>query len=51
MFGLPIETFFLIGVPLIASGLAALAMKYTAEVFCEAAKPKGIMIGRNEEDA
>jgi hypothetical protein len=29
-----------IGVPLIASGLAALAMKYTAEVFCEAAKLK-----------
>ena len=40
-----------IGIPLIASGLAALAMKYTAEVFCEAAKPKGLMIGRDENDA
>lgn len=39
-----------IGIPLIASGLAALAMKYTAETFCEMSKPKGLMIGRDEAD-
>jgi len=37
-----------IGVPMIASGLAALAMKYTAEEFCRIAKPKGIMIDRKD---
>lgn len=42
---------FRIGVPILASGLAALAMKYTAEEFCEIAKPKGLMIGRDEKDA
>ncbi|MCU6497382.1 hypothetical protein LPN04_06180 [Rugamonas sp. A1-17] len=41
---------FRIGVPLVASGLAALAMKYTAEEFCELAKPKGLMIPVNEKD-
>lgn len=41
---------FRIGVPILASGLAALAMKYTAEEFCEIAKPKGLMIGRDEKD-
>lgn len=41
---------FRIGVPILASGLAALAMKYTAEEFCELAKPKGLMIGRNEKE-
>ncbi len=41
---------FRIGVPLLASGLAALAMRYTAEEFCELSKPKGIMIGRNEKE-
>ncbi|MEX2515940.1 MAG: hypothetical protein WD572_03370 [Gammaproteobacteria bacterium] len=39
-----------IGGTLIASGVAALIMKYTAEEFCEIAKPKGIMIGRDEKD-
>lgn len=42
-------TDFRIGVPILASGLAALAMKYTAEEFCELAKPKGLMISRNEK--
>lgn len=41
---------FRIGVPLLASGLAALAMKYTAEEFCELAKPKGLMISRDDKD-
>lgn len=41
---------FRIGVPILASGLAALAMKYTAEEFCELAKPKGLMISRNEKE-
>lgn len=39
-----------IGLPLIASGLAALAMKYSAEEFCELAKPKGLMISRNDKE-
>lgn len=39
---------FRIGIPMIASGLAALVMKYSAEEFCELAKPKGLMIPRNE---
>jgi len=39
---------FRIGIPLIASGLAALAMKYSAEEFCELAKPKGMMISRDD---
>ena len=29
--------------------LAALIMKYSAEEFCELAKPKGLMIARNEQ--
>ena len=37
-----------IGIPLIASGLVALAMRYSAEEFCEIAKPKGIMTSRAE---
>jgi hypothetical protein len=41
---------FRIGIPLIASGLAALAMKYSAEEFCEIAKPKGLMISRDEKE-
>lgn len=41
---------FRIGVPLLASGLAALAMKYTAEEFCALAKPKGLMIARDEKE-
>jgi hypothetical protein len=40
---------FRIGIPMIASGLAALIMKYSAEEFCELAKPKGLMIDRNEK--
>lgn len=39
-----------IGLPLIASGLAALAMKYSAEEFCELSKPKGLMISRNDKE-
>jgi hypothetical protein len=39
-----------IGIPLIASGLAALAMKYTAEEFCALAKPKGLMISRDDKE-
>lgn len=41
---------FRIGIPLIASGLAALVMKYSAEEFCELAKPKGLMISRNDKE-
>lgn len=41
---------FRIGVPMLGSGLAALAMKYSAEEFCELAKPKGLMIGRDEKE-
>jgi hypothetical protein len=41
---------FRIGIPMIASGLAALAMKYSAEEFCELAKPKGLMISRDDKE-
>lgn len=41
---------FRIGVPLLASGLSALAMKYTAEEFCEMAKPKSMMISRRDKE-
>lgn len=41
---------FRIGVPLLASGLAALAMKYTAEEFCLLAKPKGLMISPDDKE-
>jgi hypothetical protein len=41
---------FKIGLPMLGSGLAALAMKYGAEEFCELAKPKGLMIGRGDKD-
>jgi hypothetical protein len=37
-----------IGVPLLASGVVALVMKYSAQEFCEIAKPKGIMMKPNE---
>ena len=40
---------FKIGIPLIASGFVALIMKYSAEEFCELAKPKGLMIAPNEK--
>lgn len=42
---------FRIGIPIIASGLAALIMKYSAEEFCELAKPKGLMIAPNKNEA
>jgi hypothetical protein len=38
-----------IGIPIIASGFAALVMKYSAEEFCEVAKPKGLMIPSSEK--
>ena len=37
-----------IGVPMIAAGVAAIAMKSTAEVFCSLAKPMQLMIDRSE---
>lgn len=40
---------FKIGIPLLASGISALVMKYTAEEFCELSKPKGLMIDRGKE--
>lgn len=40
---------FRIGLPIVASGVAALVMKYSAEEFCELSKPKGLMIDRNEK--
>jgi hypothetical protein len=40
---------FKIGIPLIASGFVALIMKYSAEEFCELAKPKGLMIAPDEK--
>ncbi len=42
---------FRIGIPLIASGLAALVMKYSAEEFCELAKPRGLMISRDDKES
>jgi hypothetical protein len=35
---------------MIGNGLVALAMKYSAEEFCELAKPKGLMIGRSDKE-
>lgn len=40
---------FRIGIPLLASGISALIMKYTAEEFCDLSKPKGLMIDRGKE--
>ena len=40
---------FKIGLPLVASGLAALVMKYSAEEFCSLAKPKGLMISGDDK--
>ncbi|WP_321967686.1 hypothetical protein [Burkholderia cepacia] len=40
---------FKIGVPLLASGIAALIMKYSAEEFCTLAKPKGLMSDRTDK--
>lgn len=42
---------FKIGLPLLASGIAALVMKYSAEEFCSMAKPIGLMIDRKNKDA
>lgn len=39
---------FRIGIPILASGISALIMKYTAEEFCELSKPKGLMINRGK---
>jgi hypothetical protein len=39
---------FRIGIPLLASGVVALVMKSTAEEFCNMAKPKGIMMDRED---
>ncbi|WP_233008993.1 tetratricopeptide repeat protein [Rheinheimera faecalis] len=40
---------FKIGIPLLASGISALIMRYTAEEFCDVSKPKGLMIDRGKE--
>jgi hypothetical protein len=39
---------FRMGLPMLASGIVALIMKYTAEEFCEMSKPKGLMIARDD---
>lgn len=39
-----------IGIPMIAAGVAAIAMKSSAEVFCALAKPKTLMIDRSDRD-
>jgi hypothetical protein len=41
---------FKIGIPLIASGVSALVMKYTAEEFCELSKPKGLMMDHSDKE-
>jgi hypothetical protein len=41
---------FRIGLPLLASGVVALVMKYSAEEFCELAKPKGLMISGDDKE-
>ncbi|MDA8454848.1 hypothetical protein M4R22_08740 [Acidovorax sp. GBBC 3334] len=41
---------FRIGLPLVASGIAALVMKYSAEEFCALAKPKGLMISGSDKE-
>lgn len=37
-----------IGLPMLAAGVAAIAMKSSAEVYCEMAKPKTLMIDRKD---
>lgn len=37
-----------IGLPFLGAGVAAIAMKTTAEIFCEDAQPKGLMIDRDD---
>ncbi len=39
-----------IGLPILCSGIAAIAMKSGAELFCEDAQPKGLMIDRKDSD-
>ncbi|ABX36317.1 conserved hypothetical protein [Delftia acidovorans SPH-1] len=41
---------FRIGLPLVASGIAALVMKYSAEEFCTLTKPKGLMISGEDKE-
>jgi hypothetical protein len=41
---------FRIGLPLLASGVTALVMKYSAEEFCAFAKPKGLMISGDDKE-
>jgi hypothetical protein len=41
---------FRIGIPILASGIAALVMKYSAEEFCELAKPRGLMIAPDDKE-
>jgi len=41
---------FRMGLPMLASGIVALIMKYSAEEFCEMSKPKGLMIARNDDN-
>ena len=40
---------FRIGIPLLASGISALIMKYTAQEFCDLSRPKGLMIDRGKK--
>lgn len=40
-----------IGIPMLVSGTVALVMKYSAQEFCNWAKPKGLMIGRGEKES
>lgn len=42
---------FRIGLPLLVSGILALVMKYSAEEFCELAKPKPVMIHKGDDSA
>ena len=37
-----------IGIPMIAAGMAAIIMKYSAEQFCEITRPKGLMVGKGD---
>lgn len=39
-----------IGAPMIASGIVAIALQYSAEEFCELAKPKGIMMDHTDSE-
>lgn len=39
-----------IGIPVIGAGVAAIAMRSTASIFCESAKPEGLMILPSDKD-